>query len=86
VSAWLDNSAPLGGVTPAREHPVALVPLASFDISTATGLAPQTVVAAANGPSDLAGGTGAIVGGQPAPTAAQLLAPTQPGDPFSSGG
>ena len=38
VSAWLDNSAPLGGVTPAREHPVALVPLASFDISTASGL------------------------------------------------
>ncbi len=64
VSAWLDNSAPLGGVTPAREHPVALVPLASFDISTASGLVPQTVVDAANGPSDLAGGTGAIVGGQ----------------------
>jgi len=83
VSAWLDNSAPLGGVTPAREHPVALVPLASFDISTASGLDPQSVVAAANGPSDLAGGTGAIVGGQPAPTAAQLLAPSQPGDPFS---
>jgi murein DD-endopeptidase MepM/ murein hydrolase activator NlpD len=86
VSAWLDNSAPLGGVTPAREHPVALVPLASFDISTASGLAPQTVVAAANGPSDLAGGTGAIVGGQQPPTAAQLLAPAQPGDPFSAGG
>lgn len=86
VSAWLDNSAPLGGVAPAREHPVALVPLASFDISTATGLAPQTVVAAANGPSDLAGGTGAIVGGQPAPTAAQLLAPATPGNPFSPGG
>ncbi|MDX6569247.1 MAG: peptidoglycan LD-endopeptidase LytH [Gaiellales bacterium] len=86
VSAWLDNSAPLGGVTPARQHPVALVPLASFDISTATGLAPQTVVAAGNGPSDLAGGTGAIVGGQPAPSAAQLLAPSTPGDPFSSGG
>jgi murein DD-endopeptidase MepM/ murein hydrolase activator NlpD len=86
VSAWLDNSAPLGGVTPASEHPVALVPLASFDISTASGLAPQTVVAAADGPSDLAGGTGAIVGGQPAPTAAQLLAPSAPGDPFSSGG
>ena len=40
VSAWLDNSAPLGGVTPAREHPVALVPLASFDISTADGPRP----------------------------------------------
>jgi murein DD-endopeptidase MepM/ murein hydrolase activator NlpD len=86
VSAWLDNSAPLGGVTPAHQHPVALVPLASFDISTSSGLAPQTVVAAANGPSDLAGGTGALVGGQPAPTAAQLLAPSQPGDPFSAGG
>ena len=86
VSAWLDNSAPLGGVTPAREHPVALVPLASFDISNASGLDPQSVVAAANGPSDLAGGTGAIVGGQPAPDPAQLLAPAQPGDPFSAGG
>jgi hypothetical protein len=86
VSAWLDNSAPLGGVTPASEHPVALVPLASFDISTSSGLAPQTVVAAANGPSDLAGGTGAIVGGEPAPTAAQLLAPSAAGDPFSAGG
>jgi murein DD-endopeptidase MepM/ murein hydrolase activator NlpD len=86
VSAWLDNSAPLGGVTPARQHPVALVPLASFDISTSSGLAPQTVVAAANGPSDLAGGAGAIVGGQPAPTPGELLAPATAGDPFSSGG
>jgi murein DD-endopeptidase MepM/ murein hydrolase activator NlpD len=86
VSAWLDNSAPLGGVTPAREHPVALVPLASFDISTATGLDPGSVVAAANGPSDLAGGTAAIVGGQPVPSVAQLLAPSQPGDPFGAGG
>jgi murein DD-endopeptidase MepM/ murein hydrolase activator NlpD len=86
VSAWLDNSAPLGGVTPASEHPVALVPLASFDISTSSGLAPQTVVAAADGPSDLAGGTGALVGGQPAPSASQLLAPSAPGNPFASGG
>jgi murein DD-endopeptidase MepM/ murein hydrolase activator NlpD len=86
VSAWLDNSAPLGGVTPASEHPVALVPLASFDISTSSGLAPQTVVAAADGPSDLAGGAGALVGGEPAPTASQLLAPSSPGNPFSSGG
>jgi murein DD-endopeptidase MepM/ murein hydrolase activator NlpD len=86
VSAWLDNSAPLGGVSPARQHPVALVPLASFDISTSSGLAPQTVVAAGNGPSDLSGGTGAIVGGQPAPTPSELLAPATPGDPFSSGG
>ncbi len=86
VSAWLNNSAPLGGVTPAREHPVALVPLASFDISTATGLDPGSVVAAANGPSDLAGGTAAIVGGQPVPSAAQLLTPSQPGDPFQTGG
>ena len=67
--------------TPAREHPVALVPLASFDISTSTGLDPQSVVAAANGPSDLAGGTAAIVGGQPLPSVSQLLAPSQPGDP-----
>jgi hypothetical protein len=73
-------------VTPAREHPVALVPLASFDISTSTGLDPQSVVAAANGPSDLAGGTAAIVGGQPIPTVSQLLAPSQPGDPFQTGG
>jgi murein DD-endopeptidase MepM/ murein hydrolase activator NlpD len=86
VSAWLNNSAPLGGVTPAAEHPVGLVPLASFDISTATGLDPATVVAAANGPSDLAGGAGAIVGGQQAPTGQQLLAPTAPGNPFSVGG
>jgi hypothetical protein len=73
-------------VTPASEHPVALVPLASFDISTSSGLAPQTVVAAADGPSDLAGGTGALVGGQPAPSASQLLAPSAPGNPFASGG
>lgn len=86
VSAWLDNSAPLGGVAPAREHPVGLVPLASFDISNSSGLAPQTVVTAAAGPSDLAGGTGAIVGGQQEPTPYQLLAPSTPGDPFSLGG
>ncbi|MEO9176608.1 MAG: M23 family metallopeptidase [Gaiellales bacterium] len=86
VSAWLNNSAPLGGVTPAASSPVGLVPLASFDISTSTGLDPATVVEAANGPSDLAGGTGAIVGGQQAPTGEQLLAPTVPGNPFSLGG
>ena len=62
------------------------MPLASFDISTSSGLAPQTVVAAGNGPSDLAGGAGAIVGGQPAPSPSQLLAPATPGDPFASGG
>jgi murein DD-endopeptidase MepM/ murein hydrolase activator NlpD len=86
VNAWLDNSAPLGGVTPASEHPVGLLPLASFDISTSTGLDPQSVVAAANGPSDLAGGTGAIVGGQPQPSGADLLAPSTPGSPFQVGG
>jgi murein DD-endopeptidase MepM/ murein hydrolase activator NlpD len=83
VSAWLNNSAPLGGVTPAAEHPVGIVPLASFDISTSSGLDPQSVVTAANGPSDLAGGTSAIVGGQPAPTGTQLLTPSAPGNPFS---
>ncbi len=83
VSAWLNNSAPLGGVTPAAEQPVGIVPLASFDISTSSGLDPQSVVAAANGPSDLAGGAGAIVGGQQAPTAPQLLTPSAPGNPFS---
>jgi murein DD-endopeptidase MepM/ murein hydrolase activator NlpD len=86
VSTWVDNSAPLGGVAPARSHPVGLTPLASFDISTANGLDPQSVVAAANGPTDLAGGAGAIVGGQQAPSAAQLLAPSAPGNPFSLGG
>ena len=39
-----------------------------------------------NGPSDLAGGTAAIVGGQPLPSVSQLLAPSQPGDPFQTGG
>jgi murein DD-endopeptidase MepM/ murein hydrolase activator NlpD len=86
VSAWMNNSAPLGGVAPAQSHPVGLVPLSSFDISTSSGLDPQAVVSAANGPSDLAGGTGAIVGGQPAPTPGQLLAPAAPGDPFALGG
>jgi murein DD-endopeptidase MepM/ murein hydrolase activator NlpD len=86
VSAWLNNSAPLGGVTPAAGHPVGIVPLASFDISTSSGLDPQSVVTAANGPSDLAGGTSAIVGGQQAPTGQQLLKPSTAGNPFSAFG
>jgi hypothetical protein len=86
VSTWVDNSAPLGGVAPAVSHPVGLTPLASFDISTANGLDPQSVVQAADGPTDLTGGAGAIVGGQQAPSAYQLLAPSTPGSPFSLGG
>ena len=83
VSAWLDNSAPLGGVdagarAPGRARPARIVRHLDRHGSRSADRSSPPRTARPTSPA----GTAAIVGGQPVPSAAQLLDPVAAGRPL----
>jgi murein DD-endopeptidase MepM/ murein hydrolase activator NlpD len=93
VTSWLNNAGPFAAqareisaqasLAPATAPP--LVSLGSTDISSASGLDPGAVVAAASPgePTTADDGSSAVFGGLPAPTAQSLLAPATKSSPFA---
>jgi hypothetical protein len=93
VTAWEGRAVPFAhqlseltkAVAKARPAPQPVAPLVEIgahDISSASGLEPNTVVTAAStAPSGLSEGDGALIGGQPTPTPSQVVTGPAPGLP-----